>query len=179
MTMLWKRTFLTIFCSVFVEPGPPGLKERLLLTFSSFIRASHLIGSFQILKLISLRTFGVEKMPNICMEIPANIPTKSMKAKKSCQMSSKLENSILTWMTWPSGGLHVYTPSNSQPFFMWYSCLLLFFFLGLATKKQWPAFMLCREGVVLGYTSAQHRLMSRASVCSQLLPSNLLHNLTT
>lgn len=139
----------------FFEPG--CLKECLFLTFSSFIRASHLTGtsSFQILNThpVSLWTFAVEKMPNMCMEISANAPTKSMKAKTRCQMSSKLENmNIICWQEWHDQAVDyiVYTPSNSQPFFMWYSCLLLFFFLGLAKTKQWPAFMLCREGVFLG-----------------------------
>lgn len=124
----------------FFEPG--CLKECLFLTFSSFIRASHLTGtsSFQILKLITSHYAPLElkKMPNMCMEISANAPTKSMKAKKRCQMSSKLENmNIICWHEWHDQAVDyiVYTPSNSQPFFMWYSCLLLFFFLGLAKTK--------------------------------------------
>ena len=146
MTMLWKPDFLFHILQCFFEPG--CLKESLFLTFSSFFHPKT--------HPVSLWTFGVEKMPNMCMEISANTPTKSMKAKTRCQMSSKLENmNIICWHEWHDQAVDyiVYTPSNSQPFFMWYSCLLLFFFLGQAKTKQWLAFMLCREGVVLGYTS--------------------------
>lgn len=144
MTMLWKRTFFPYFAVFFWA----RLSERmpfpdLFQFYSSF--PSHRQLSNPKTHAVSLWTFGVEKMPNMCMEISANTPTKSMKAKKRCQMSSKLENmSIISWHEWHDQAVDyiAYTPSNSQPFFMWYSCLLLFFFLGLAKTKQWPAFML-------------------------------------